>query len=32
VCHIDGGFYAWKKAGAPVETVEPKAAGGAKKA
>lgn len=24
VCHIAGGFGAWKKAGAPVETVEPK--------
>lgn len=24
VCHIEGGFGAWKKAGAPVETVEPK--------
>jgi len=24
VCHIQGGFGAWKKAGAPVETVEPK--------
>jgi rhodanese-related sulfurtransferase len=24
VCHIDGGFGAWKKAGAPVEAVEPK--------
>jgi rhodanese-related sulfurtransferase len=23
VCHIEGGFAAWKKAGAPVETVEP---------
>jgi rhodanese-related sulfurtransferase len=32
VCHIDGGFDAWKKAGAPVETVEPKAAGGARQA
>jgi rhodanese-related sulfurtransferase len=32
VCHINGGFDAWKKAGAPVEAVEPKAAGGAKKA
>lgn len=24
VCHIEGGFGAWKKAGAPVEAVEPK--------
>jgi rhodanese-related sulfurtransferase len=33
VCHIEGGFGAWKKAGAPVETVEPKLAGeGGKKA
>jgi rhodanese-related sulfurtransferase len=24
VAHIEGGFGAWKKAGAPVETVEPK--------
>jgi len=24
VCHIEGGFGAWKKAGAPVETVEPR--------
>ena len=24
VCHIEGGFGAWKKAGAPVEKVEPK--------
>ena len=24
VCHIEGGFGAWKKAGAPVESVEPK--------
>lgn len=24
VCHIKGGFGAWKKAGAPVEPVEPK--------
>jgi rhodanese-related sulfurtransferase len=24
VCHVEGGFGAWKKAGAPVETVEPK--------
>jgi len=27
VCHIEGGFGAWKKAGAPVITVEPKLAG-----
>ena len=27
VCHIEGGFGAWKKAGAPVLTVEPKLAG-----
>jgi len=31
VSHIEGGFGAWKKAGASVETVEPKPAGGAKK-
>ena len=31
VCHVEGGFGAWKKAGAPVETVEPKPVGGAKK-
>jgi rhodanese-related sulfurtransferase len=31
VCHIDGGFGAWRDAGAPVETVEPKH-GGARKA
>ncbi len=30
VAHIEGGFGAWKKAGAPVETVEPKPAGGSK--
>ena len=30
VCHIEGGFGAWKKAGAPVEPVEPKPAGPAK--
>lgn len=30
VCHIEGGFGAWKKAGAPVETVEPKPVDGAK--
>jgi rhodanese-related sulfurtransferase len=30
VCHIEGGFGAWKKAGAPVEPVEPKHPGGAK--
>ena len=24
VCHLQGGFGAWKKAGAPVERVEPK--------
>jgi len=24
VCHVHGGFGAWKKAGAPVEKVEPK--------
>ncbi len=27
VCHIEGGFGAWKKAGAPTQTVEPKLAG-----
>ena len=26
VAHIDGGFGAWKKAGAPVEVIEPKPA------
>lgn len=30
VCHIEGGFGAWKKAGAPVVTVEPKLAGDSK--
>ena len=30
VAHVEGGFGAWKKAGAPVETVEPKLAGGSK--
>ena len=24
VCHVEGGFGAWKKAGAPVEAIEPK--------
>jgi rhodanese-related sulfurtransferase len=24
VCHIEGGFSAWRKAGAPIEVVEPK--------
>ena len=24
VCHLEGGFGAWKKAGAPVEKIEPK--------
>jgi rhodanese-related sulfurtransferase len=32
VCHIEGGFGAWKQAGAPVEAVEQKPAGAAKKA
>lgn len=27
VCHIDGGFDAWKNAGAPVENVEPRIPG-----
>jgi rhodanese-related sulfurtransferase len=27
VCHVEGGFSAWKKAGAPVEAVEPKLPG-----
>jgi len=27
VCHVEGGFSAWKKAGAPVETVEPRMPG-----
>lgn len=27
VCHVEGGFGAWKKAGAPVEVVEQKPAG-----
>jgi rhodanese-related sulfurtransferase len=31
VCHIDGGFGAWKKAGAPVDAIEP-TPGGATKA
>jgi rhodanese-related sulfurtransferase len=31
VCHIEGGFGAWKQAGAPVEAVEPKPVGGGKK-
>ncbi|MBL8675526.1 MAG: rhodanese-like domain-containing protein [Rhodospirillales bacterium] len=31
VAHIEGGFGAWKKSGAPVETVEPKLAGGGQK-
>ena len=30
VCHIEGGFGAWKKAGAPVEPVEPKHPSGPK--
>lgn len=30
VCHIEGGFGAWKKSGAPVVTVEPKLAGESK--
>ena len=30
VCHIEGGFDSWKKAGGPVQAVEPKPAGGAK--
>lgn len=24
VCHVEGGFSAWKKAGAPVEAIEPR--------
>jgi 3-mercaptopyruvate sulfurtransferase SseA len=24
VAHVDGGFGAWKKSGAPVEAIEPK--------
>jgi rhodanese-related sulfurtransferase len=28
VCHVEGGFGAWRKAGAPVESVEPPAGGG----
>jgi rhodanese-related sulfurtransferase len=27
VCHVEGGFGAWKKAGGPVEKIEPKHAG-----
>jgi len=27
VCHVEGGFGAWKKAAAPTETVEPKPVG-----
>ena len=30
VCHVAGGFGAWKKAGAPTEVVEPKQAGSAR--
>lgn len=30
VCHVEGGFGAWKKAGAPVEAVEARHAGPAK--
>jgi rhodanese-related sulfurtransferase len=30
VCHVAGGFGAWKKAGAPTEVVEPKPAEGAR--
>jgi rhodanese-related sulfurtransferase len=30
VCHIEGGFAAWRKAGAPVEKVEPRPVGGAR--
>ena len=29
VCHIEGGYTAWKRAGAPVEAIEPKPAPGA---
>jgi len=32
VCHIEGGYGAWKKAGSPTETVEPDPAGAAKAA
>jgi rhodanese-related sulfurtransferase len=32
VCHIEGGFGAWKKAGAAVEAVEPKLPGATKAA
>jgi len=28
VCHIEGGFTAWKQSGAPVEAIEPKLPGG----
>jgi rhodanese-related sulfurtransferase len=31
VCHIEGGFGAWKKAGAPTEAIEPRHVGGQKK-
>ena len=31
VCHIHGGFGAWKQSGAPVEAVEPKLPGGNRK-
>jgi rhodanese-related sulfurtransferase len=31
VCHVEGGFGAWKKAAAPTETVEPKPVGGGKR-
>ena len=30
VCHIEGGFDAWKAAGGPVEAVEPRTGGGRK--
>jgi len=32
VCHIEGGFSAWKKSGAPVVTIEPKPLGTARSA
>jgi rhodanese-related sulfurtransferase len=32
VCHIEGGYHAWKKAGAVVEAVEPKLPGSVKTA
>jgi len=30
VCHVEGGFAAWKKAGGPTETVEPRPVAGSR--